>query len=1026
MNVTSRKWIQGMTLLGLCLTAFGAQAQNVPRVMNVEGVLRNVAGESVTGTQAVRFHLFPTANCLGAPQVIDVGSVPVIGGVFSQNMDLTPLGNYFADNAAASLKDEVAGVLFADCRVIGSVAYAFKAEQASTAGNALLLGGKNRAYYESLSGATLPVDDSRLSSKVVLRDDPKTITGVMNFAPGTGSVPFTVDPARNGIVVNLNADRLDGQDGAFYANAGNLGGTLPDSVLSSNVVLLTGAQTFTGTKTFSPTGTVPFAVDAARTGTVTNLNADLLDGQQGAWYQDATNLNAGTLNDARLSGNVAVLNAAQSFTAVKTFNPATGTVPFAVDASRNSTVTNLSADTLDGHDSAYFMTAASSGNFIANGTSVQAGANFNIQGNGVAGGSLTAGTNQYVKVGNAYLSSGGDYVHLSNNEYYNGGAWVATAAGAMLQLTGQTVNFFTHTAEPVGHTQLVTMDAGKMDVKTDVSLSAKHAFRGNDSWLRLNQDGAFTSGVHTPGLLYPGSLYVGGGANPGWGNALVAGKLGVGVTTAGAAIHVSGGGAFFDMGAGSGLSELAVKNNGQPLIGYSAFPWEWSPSVMIQSVNNNRFLWLNAGGDAADYNARIRAGGNGLDFYTGGTNADNGTQVMTLTSGANVGIGTTAPGAKLDVAGMVKVSEYRYSILNMNDTTTPVNGYKIKTNLPWQGGYQMPTIYITGYLYGNAQTVDLKIAWYLYPPDASVAVYNPTASSAGGWAPTIQLARENGKVVILLSPGGYYGKFSVAAVRASMSEVDADFQGWTWADEPITGDRVATVPYVANLGNSVRVDAGGLNVGSLATFAGGVNNTCNLNVTGTTTLTGDLTTGRATLGSSGVLNATSRSILVQPTLVGGVIGYPSSEVPTYLQRVTFRIDSANNWRGSGLPLKLADGTDVVQLLCGDEDCCQYTLGMEDWSGVQPRALRGPYTLCYKGSGATRMWRDSNDTTGVDGNSVTQHISNPGPWNACYFTDSHYLGYVDRGDSALGMELMMWNGYADAGGATLKCFITIED
>jgi hypothetical protein len=1015
-----------MTLLGLCLTAFGAQAQNVPRVMNVEGVLRNVAGESVTGTQAVRFHLFPTANCLGAPQVIDVGSVPVIGGVFSQNMDLTPLGNYFADNAAASLKVEVAGVLFADCRVIGSVAYAFKAEQASTAGNALLLGGKNRAYYESLSGATLPVDDSRLSSKVVLRDDPKTITGVMNFAPGTGSVPFTVDPARNGIVVNLNADRLDGQDGAFYANAGNLGGTLPDSVLSSNVVLLTGAQTFTGTKTFSPTGTVPFAVDAARTGTVTNLNADLLDGQQGAWYQDATNLNAGTLNDARLSTNVAVLNAAQSFTAVKTFNPATGTVPFAVDASRNSTVTNLSADTLDGHDSAYFMTAASSGNFIANGTSVQAGANFNIQGNGVAGGSLTAGTNQYVKVGNAYLSSGGDYVHLSNNEYYNGGAWVATAAGAMLQLTGQTVNFFTHTAEPVGHTQLVTMDAGKMDVKTDVSLSAKHAFRGNDSWLRLNQDGAFTSGVHTPGLLYPGSLYVGGGANPGWGNALVAGKLGVGVTTAGAAIHVSGGGAFFDMGAGSGLSELAVKNNGQPLIGYSAFPWEWSPSVMIQSVNNNRFLWLNAGGDAADYNARIRAGGNGLDFYTGGTNADNGTQVMTLTSGANVGIGTTAPGAKLDVAGMVKVSEYRYSILNMNDTTTPVNGYKIKTNLPWQGGYQMPTIYITGYLYGNAQTVDLKIAWYLYPPDASVAVYNPTASSAGGWAPTIQLARENGKVVILLSPGGYYGKFSVAAVRASMSEVDADFQGWTWADEPITGDRVATVPYVANLGNSVRVDAGGLNVGSLATFAGGVNNTCNLNVTGTTTLTGDLTTGRATLGSSGVLNATSRSILVQPTLVGGVIGYPSSEVPTYLQRVTFRIDSANNWRGSGLPLKLADGTDVVQLLCGDEDCCQYTLGMEDWSGVQPRALRGPYTLCYKGSGATRMWRDSNDTTGVDGNSVTQHISNPGPWNACYFTDSHYLGYVDRGDSALGMELMMWNGYADAGGATLKCFITIED
>jgi hypothetical protein len=827
-------------------------------------------------------------------------------------------------------------------------------------------------------------------------------------------------------VANLDADRLDGQDGAFYSNAGNLGGALSDSRLSSNVALLTGAQTFTGPKTFNPSGTVPFVVDAGRTGVVTNLSADLLDGRQGAWYQDATNLNAGTLNDARLSGNVAMLNVAQAFTAVKTFNPATGTVPFAVDAARNGTVTNLSSDYLDGRDSGYFMAAAGSGNFIANGTAEQAGANYNIQGNGVVGGTLTAGANQYVMVGNAYLSSGGDYVHLSNNEYYNGSGWVSSAPGALLQLTGQSLNFYTHTADGTGHTVLATMDAGKMDVRTDVALSGKHAFRGNDSWLRLNETGAFGSGVHTPGLLYPGSLDVGGSTDPGVGNALVAGKLGVGVTTAGAAIHVSGGGAFFDMGAGSGLSELAVKNNGKPLITYGAYPWEWSPSVMIQSVNNNRFLWLNAGPDAANLNARIRAGGNGLDIYTGGTNGDNGTQAMTLTSGANVGIGTTAPGAKLDVAGMMKTNEYRYSVLNMNDTATPVKGYKIKTNLPWQGGYQMPTIFINGYMFGSAQTVDLKIAWYIYPADATAAVYNATATSSGGWAPTIQLARENGKVVILLSPGGYYAKFSVQAVRASMSEVDADFQGWTWADEPITGDRVATVPYVANLGNSVRVDAGGLSVGSLATFTGGVNNTCNLNVTGTTTLTGDLTTGRATLGSSGVLNATSRSILVQPTLVGGVVAYPSSEVPTYLQRVTFRIDSANNWRGSGLPLKLADGTDVVQLLCGDEDCCKYTIGMEDWSGVQPRALRGPYTLCYKGTGATRMWRDSNDTTGVDGNSVTQHISNPGGWGACYFTDSHYLGYVDRADTALGMELMMWNGYPDAGGATLKCFITIED
>ncbi len=1023
MNVTSRKWIQGMTLLGLCLTSLSSQAQDVPRTLDLKGVLRNGVGDVVTGTHAIRVHLFPAANCLGTAQVVDVGSLPFVGGVFGQSLNLSAVGNWFADKADASLMIEVDGVVFADCRPITSAAYAMKAEQAATAGNALLVEGKDRAYYEGLSGATLPLDDSRLSANVVLRDNPGTITGVMNFTPTTGSIPFTVDPARNAIVANLNADRLDGQDGAFYSNAGNLGGALSDAILSSNVALLTGAQTFIGTKTFNPSGTVPFVVDAGRTGVVTNLNADLLDTRQGAWYQDATNLNAGTLNDARLSGNVTMLNVAQAFTAVKTFNPATGTVPFAVDAARNGTVTNLDADYLDGHDSAYFMAAAGSGNFIANGTDLQAGANFNIQGNGVVGGTLTAGTNQYVKVGNAYLSSGGDYVHLSNNEYYNGSGWVSSATGALLQLTGQSLNFYTHTADGTGHPTLATMDAGKMDVRTDVALAGKHAFRGSDSWLRLNQDGAFGSGVHTPGLLYPGSLDVGGGTDPGVGNALVAGKLGVGVTTAGAAIHVSGGGAFFDMGAGSGLSELAVKNNGQPLINYGAYPWEWSPSVMIQSVNNNRFLWLNPGPDAAGYNARIRAGGNGLDFYTGGTNADNGTQVMTLTSGANVGIGTTAPGAKLDVAGMMKTNEYRYSVLNMNDTATPVKGYKIKTNLPWQGSYQMPTLFINGYMFGSAQTVDLKIAWYIYPADATAAVYNATATSSGGWAPTIQLARENGKVVILLSPGGYYGKFSVAAVRASMSEVDADFRGWTWADEAITGDRVVTVPYVSNLGNYFRVDAGGLNVASLATFTGGVNVNGAMSVSGITTLTGDLNTARAAVGTSGRLTATARSILVTPSVNGEAISYAAfEEATTYLQRVTFQLDTAT-WRGSGLPLKLADGTDVVQLLCGDEDCCKYTIGMEDYSGVQSRANRGPFTLCYKGTGATRMWRDSADTQGVDGNGVTQHINNVGGWNTCFLTDSHYLSLVDRGDTALGMEFMMWTGYSSA---ALKCILTIED
>jgi len=71
----------------------------------------------------------------------------------------------------------------------------------------------------------------------------------------------------------------------------------------------------------------------------------------------------------------------------------------------------------------------------------------------------------------------------------------------------------------------------KLDVIGDVALQGKHALRGSDTWLRLNQDGAFTSGVHTPSNFAPASLNVGGvgnWGNPGWGNAWIAGTLTIG------------------------------------------------------------------------------------------------------------------------------------------------------------------------------------------------------------------------------------------------------------------------------------------------------------------------------------------------------------------------------------------------------------------------------------------------------------------------------------------------------------------
>src|SRR4030095_3708276 len=72
---------------------------------------------------------------------------------------------------------------------------------------------------------------------------------------------------------------------------------------------------------------------------------------------------------------------------------------------------------------------------------------------------------------------------------------------------------------------------GAFEIKGDVSIFDKHAFRGSDGGLRLNQDGSFPQGTHTPGLFAPMSLNVGalrGWVNPGNGNAFIAGDLLVG------------------------------------------------------------------------------------------------------------------------------------------------------------------------------------------------------------------------------------------------------------------------------------------------------------------------------------------------------------------------------------------------------------------------------------------------------------------------------------------------------------------
>ena len=79
---------------------------------------------------------------------------------------------------------------------------------------------------------------------------------------------------------------------------------------------------------------------------------------------------------------------------------------------------------------------------------------------------LEVARNQAIKVGNAYLSSGGDYVHLANNGWYDGQKWQATAPGALIQFSGQNTAFYTHDEEGNHTNRLIVNSAGNVGIGT--------------------------------------------------------------------------------------------------------------------------------------------------------------------------------------------------------------------------------------------------------------------------------------------------------------------------------------------------------------------------------------------------------------------------------------------------------------------------------------------------------------------------------------------------------------------------------
>ena len=123
--------------------------------------------------------------------------------------------------------------------------------------------------------------DSMFDASVCRLDSNDTITGIKTFITTQwfeNTTPFTV--SFTGKVNNLKVDKLDGVDSAAFFNPTSYTGFFNSTLMSSNVLSLTGTQTISGQKTFSarPSFTAATPMTVVGSGLVTNLNVDLLDG----------------------------------------------------------------------------------------------------------------------------------------------------------------------------------------------------------------------------------------------------------------------------------------------------------------------------------------------------------------------------------------------------------------------------------------------------------------------------------------------------------------------------------------------------------------------------------------------------------------------------------------------------------------------------------------------------------------------------------------------------------------------------
>jgi hypothetical protein len=125
-------------------------------------------------------------------------------------------------------------------------------------------------------------------------------------ALATRVVASGIQISATGVMTGFDADKLDGQHGAYYQSASNLNaGTLPDARFPATLPAASGVNLTALNASNLASGTVPDAQFPATLPAASGVNLTALN---------ASNIASGALADARLSSNIPLKNAANALT----------------------------------------------------------------------------------------------------------------------------------------------------------------------------------------------------------------------------------------------------------------------------------------------------------------------------------------------------------------------------------------------------------------------------------------------------------------------------------------------------------------------------------------------------------------------------------------------------------------------------------------------------------------------------------------------------------------------------------------